>query len=109
MENLLQRVTKNEQRLDEHDRRLENVEVVQNQLVELNRQNAVMIENIKTMQCDVGNIKKTVNELDLKFIEHELEPADKWNKAVWIILSLIISLVVGGVLGLVLKGIGLGG
>lgn len=109
MENTLQRITAVEHRVNDHDRRLENVETLQLQLIELNRQNAVMLENIETLRCDVGNIKKTINEFDDRFRAYELEPATKWNKAVWIVISILMSMVVGGIVGMLLRGIGIGG
>lgn len=105
MEQLLQRVSVVEQKLSDQDRRIANVEMMQAQLVELNRQNAEMLINMRTLQCDVGEIKHSIGALDDKVRTHELEPATKWNKAVWIILAAILSAAVA----YILTNVGLGG
>ena len=105
MEQLLQRVSVVEQRLSDQDRRIANVEMMQAQLVELNRQNAEMLVNMRTLQCDVGEIKHSVGALDDKVRVHELEPAEKWNKVVWLVLTMLIT----AALTLVITRIGLGG
>ena len=105
MEQLLQRMSVVEQKLSDQDRRIENVEMMQTQLVELNRQNAEMLVNMRTLQCDVGEIKHSIGALDDKVRAHELEPATKWNKVVWLVLTMLIT----AALTLVIAKIGLGG
>lgn len=96
MENVLQRIQKNETRLDEHDRRLFNLENMQAQLSEMNATTRLLAQSMKSVETKVV-------EIDKRFMAHELEPASNWKKLGWSVLILLL----GAIVGIVFAKIGL--
>lgn len=92
-----------EQRIIDLIRRIENVETLHQQLIELNRQTAELIINMGHIKCDVQNLKTIVDNLDGQVTAIRMEPANAWQKFKWI----LISGVAGAVLALVLAKLGL--
>lgn len=92
-----------EAKLEDHERRITNTERTQEQIIELNRQTAVIMEQMVNVKCDIGDLKDGVKEIQEDLREHTMEPAKKWTNFMW----MIFSLVVGAVVGYLIKQIGL--
>ena len=84
-------------RLKEHDDKIEKLQETQILLERLT--NAV--NNLST---GVGELKTTVQRVDSRVAALEQEPADKWKKATWKVVELLLAAVVGAVITLVSKG-----
>ena len=78
-------------RLAEHDEMIRALQQTQIQLANLT--NAV--NNLATGMNDLKNV---VQGVDKRVAEMEKEPADKWKKATWKIIELVIAAAVGAVL-----------
>ena len=94
-------IVRHEERINDHERRITNLECLQAQLMDLNRQTAVMLNTIDGFRESLIRVENTMVELDEKMRKHELEPADKWKKATWLIFTLLTSAIVGLVLTIV--------
>lgn len=84
-------------RLDEHDGDIR--ELKQTQILLERMTNAV--NNLST--C-VGELKTTVQRVDSRVAALEQEPADKWKKATWKVIELLLAAAVGAVITLISKG-----
>lgn len=78
-------------RLAEHDEMIRALQQTQIQLANLT--NAV--NNLATGMNDLKNV---VQGVDKRVAEMEKEPADKWKKATWKIIELVLAAAVGAVL-----------
>lgn len=94
-------IIRNEERINDHERRINKLECLQSQLMDLNRQTAVMLNIIDGLRESFIKVENTMIELDGKMREHELEPANKWKKATWLIFTLLVSAIVGLILTIV--------
>lgn len=84
-------------RLDEHDGDIR--ELKQTQILLERLTNAV--NNLST---GVGELKTTVQRVDSRVAALEQEPADKWKKATWKVIELLLAAAVGAVITLISKG-----
>ena len=94
-------IIRNEERIGDHERRINKLECLQSQLMDLNRQTAVMLNIIDGLRESFVKVENTMIELEGKMREYELEPANKWKKATWLIFTLLVSAIVGLVLTIV--------
>lgn len=84
-------------RLDEHDGKIEKLQQTQIQLANLT--NAV--NNLAT---GIGEVKTAVQGVDSRVAKLEQEPADKWRKATWKVVELLLAAIVGAAITLISKG-----
>lgn len=92
-----------EQKVADHDRRITNVERMQEQMVELNRQNTKLIEQVGNMRCDVGDLKNDFKDVKATLHAHVMEPADSWKKLKWLVVAAAVTMLatlVATILGL---------
>ena len=75
-------------RLHEHDEAIKELQQTQIQLANLT--NAV--NNLAT---GIGEIKTAVQGVDKRVADLEHEPADKWKKASWKVIELILAAAIG--------------
>lgn len=78
-------------RLHEHDEAIKELQQTQIQIERLT--NAV--NNLAT---GIGEVKTAVQGVDKRVADLEKEPADKWRKATWKIIELVLAAVVGAAL-----------
>ena len=87
-------------RLDDEDtrqnKRLEKLE----KDVENNNKLLVVVERLAN---SIENMQREIGDQGKRILEIENRDGDKWRKAVW----LVVTLAIGGVVGYVLKNIGL--
>lgn len=88
-------IIRNQERINDHERRITNLECLQAQLMDLNRQTAVMLNVIDGLRESFEKTDKMIQDLSDKMRDHEMEPGDKWKKATWLIFTLLTSAVVG--------------
>lgn len=84
-------------RLHEHDDAIKELQQTQIQLANLT--NAV--NNLAT---GIGEIKTAVQGVDKRVADLEHEPADKWKKASWKVIELLLAAAVGFLISYVSKG-----
>lgn len=84
-------------RLHEHDEAIKELQQTQIQLANLT--NAV--NNLAT---GIGEIKTAVQGVDKRVADLEHEPADKWKKASWKVIELILAAAVGFFISYLTKG-----
>lgn len=94
-------IIRNEERINDHERRINKLECLQAQLMDLNRQTAVMLNIIDGLRESFGKVENTIITLESKMRDYELEPATKWKRATWLIFTLLVSAIVGLVLTIV--------
>ena len=78
-------------RLEEHDKMIEGLRQTQIQLANLT--NAV-----NNLASGMTDLKTVVQGVDKRVADMEKEPADKWKKATWKVVELILAAVVGAAL-----------
>ena len=84
-------------RLHEHDEAIKELQQTQVQLA--NVTNAV--NNLAT---GIGEIKTAVQGVDKRVADLEHEPADKWKKASWKVVELVLAAAVGFLISYLSKG-----
>lgn len=84
-------------RLHEHDEAIKELQKTQIQLERLT--NAV-----NNLTAGIGDVKTAVQGVDKRVAELEREPADKWKKATWKALELILAAAVGFFISYLSKG-----
>lgn len=84
-------------RLHEHDESIKELQQTQIQLANLT--NAV--NNLAT---GIGEVKTAVQGVDKRVAELEREPADKWKKASWKVVELLLAAAVGFLISYLTKG-----
>lgn len=84
-------------RLHEHDEAIKELQQTQVQLANLT--NAV--NNLAT---GIGEIKTAVQGVDKRVADLEHEPADKWKKASWKVVELVLAAAVGFLISYLSKG-----
>jgi VIT1/CCC1 family predicted Fe2+/Mn2+ transporter len=84
-------------RLHEHDEAIKELQQTQIQLANLT--NAV--NNLAT---GIGEIKTAVQGVDKRVADLEHEPADKWKKASWKVIELILAAAIGFLISYLSKG-----
>lgn len=84
-------------RLHEHDEAIKELQQTQVQLANLT--NAV--NNLATGMTD---LKTVVQGVDRRVAEMEKEPADKWKKASWKVVELLLAAAVGFLISYLSKG-----
>ena len=84
-------------RLDEHDGDIKELKQTQLQLANLT--NAV--NNLAT---GIGEVKTAVQGVDKRVADLEKEPADKWKKATWKVVELLLAAAVGFFISYLNKG-----
>lgn len=84
-------------RLNEHDEAIKELQHTQVQLANLT--NAV--NNLATGMTD---LKTVVQGVDRRVAEMEKEPADKWKKASWKVVELLLAAAVGFLISYLSKG-----
>ena len=84
-------------RLHEHDEAIKELQQTQIQLANLT--NAV--NNLAT---GIGEVKTAVQGVDKRVAELEREPADKWKKASWKVIELLLAAAVGFGISFLSKG-----
>lgn len=88
-------IIRNEERINDHERRINKLESLQEQLTDLTRQTAVMLNTIEGLRESFKKIDKVIQDLSDKMRNYEMEPATKWKKATWLVFTLLASAVVG--------------
>lgn len=84
-------------RLHEHDESIKELQQTQIQLVNLT--NAV-----NNLANGIGEVKTAVQSVDKRVAELEREPADKWKKATWKMVELLLAAAVGFLISYLSKG-----
>ena len=84
-------------RLHEHDEAIKELQKTQVQLANLT--NAV--NNLAT---GIGEVKTAVQGVDKRVADLEKEPADKWKKATWKVVELLLAAAVGFLISYLSKG-----
>lgn len=84
-------------RLNEHDEAIKELQKTQVQLANLT--NAV--NNLAT---GIGEVKTAVQGVDKRVADLEREPADKWKKATWKVVELLLAAAVGFFISYMTKG-----
>ena len=84
-------------RLHEHDEHLTKLD---NTFVMLER----LTNSVNSLSSSIGDLKTAVQSVDRRVAEIEREPADKWRKATWKVVELILAAIVGAALATFLKG-----
>ena len=84
-------------RLNEHEAKIEKLQETQVQLANLT--NAV--NNLAT---GIGEVKTAVQGVDKRVADLEREPADKWKKATWKVVELLLAAAVGFLISYLTKG-----
>lgn len=84
-------------RLNEHDEAIKELQKTQVQLANLT--NAV--NNLAT---GIGEVKTAVQGVDKRVADLEREPADKWKKATWKVVELLLAAAVGFLISYLSKG-----
>lgn len=84
-------------RLREHDEAIKELQQTQIQLERLT--NAV-----NNLTAGIGEVKTAVQVVDKRVAELEREPADKWKKATWKVVELLIAAAVGFFISYLSKG-----
>lgn len=78
-------------RLHEHDEAIKELQQTQIQIERLT--NAV-----NNLASGMGELKTAVQGVDKRVADMEREPADKWKKATWKVVELVLAAVVGAAL-----------
>ena len=84
-------------RLAEHDEHLTKLD---NTFVMLER----LTNSVNTLSSSIGDLKTAVQSVDRRVAEIEREPADKWKRATWKIVELVLAAVVGAAIAVFVKG-----
>lgn len=84
-------------RLDGHDEAIKELQNTQIQIANLT--NAV-----NNLAAGISDVKTTVQSVDRRVAELEREPGDKWKKATWKVVELILAAAVGFVISTLSKG-----
>ena len=84
-------------RLKEHSEHLTKLD---NTFVMLER----LTNSVNSLSSSIGDLKTAVQSVDRRVAEIEREPADKWKKATWKVVELILAAVVGAAIGIFIKG-----
>ena len=85
-------------RLHEHDEAIRELQQTQIQLERLT--NAV-----NNLTAGIGEVKTAVQGVDKRVADLEREPADKWKKATWKVIELLIAAAVGFGISYLSKGV----
>ena len=84
-------------RLDDHDAKIDKLQQTQIQLANLT--NAV-----NNLANGIGEVKTAVQSVDKRVADLEREPGDKWKKATWKVIELLIAAAVGFGISYLSKG-----
>lgn len=94
MEQALQRIQKNETRLDGHDKEftdvwneISNLRNLNLQIVQMNASLTQLVQSMKTVETKVDSV-------DNRLRSHELEPADSWKKLKWLVITLVVTAII---------------
>lgn len=83
---------------EEFKKRLENEESRQNKRLDIMETRIDKLTEMQTalavMQADISSISQDVKKIGEEVDSIQQEPADKWKKAVWIVITVIITAVV---------------
>ena len=85
-------------RLHEHDEKIDKLQQTQVQLANLT--NAV-----NNLANGIGEVKTAVQSVDKRVADLEREPGDKWKKATWKVIELLIAAAVGFGISCLSKGV----
>ena len=85
-------------RLHEHDEAIKELQQTQIQLERLT--NAV-----NNLTAGISDVKTAVQGVDKRVAELEREPADKWKKATWKVIELLLAAAVGFFISYLSKGV----
>jgi len=78
-------------RLQDHDEHLNKLD---NTYIMLER----LTNSVNSLTAGMGDLKAAVQSVDKRVADIEREPADKWKKATWKIIELVLAAVVGAAL-----------
>lgn len=82
-----------EEKLYQHEKELSGLKQVYKSIQDL----AISINNLtsetKYIRQDLGDLKEDTKSINRRIDVIELKPAEKWDKAIWIIIASIITLV----------------
>lgn len=78
-------------RLHEHD---EDIRKLQETQIQIER----LTNAVNNLATGIGELKTTVQGVDKRVADLEHEPGDKWKKATWKIIELVLAAIVGAVL-----------
>lgn len=84
-------------RLHEHDEAIKELQQTQIQIERLT--NAV-----NNLASSMGELKTAVHGVDKRVADMEREPADKWKKATWKVVELLLAAAVGFFISYMTKG-----
>ena len=84
-------------RLKEHSEHLTKLD---NTFVMLER----LTNSVNSLSSSIGDLKTAVQSVDRRVAEIEREPANKWKKATWKVVELILAAVVGAAIAVFIKG-----
>lgn len=84
-------------RLDGHDEAIKELQNTQIQIANLT--NAV-----NNLAAGISDVKTTVQSVDRRVAELEREPGDKWKKATWKVVELVLAAAVGFAISYLSKG-----
>lgn len=90
--NLLQKLIEIEQRTINNSKIIEKHEIKLHDIHELTL-------SIKELAIETKNIRKDINKIDNRLIELEKKPIKNWEKFIWIIISSLITLILGFLFG----------
>ena len=85
-------------RLHEHDEAIKELQQTQIQLANLT--NAV-----NNLANGIGEVKTAVQSVDKRVADLEREPGDKWKKATWKVIELLLAAAVGFFISYMSKGV----
>lgn len=84
-------------RLAEHDEHLVKLD-----------QTYIMLErltnSVNSLTASLGDVKTTLQSVDNRVAAIEKEPGEKWKKATWKIIELVLAAAVGAALAVFIKG-----
>lgn len=83
-------------RLAEHDEHLAKLD---NTFVMLER----LTNSVNSLSASIGDLKTAVQSVDRRVAEIEREPADRWKKATWKVIELVLAAVVGAAIAVFIK------
>ena len=84
-------------RLADHDEHLTKLD---NTFVMLER----LTNSVNSLSTSIGDLKTAVQSVDRRVAEIEREPGDKWKKASWKIIELVLAAIVGAAIAVFVKG-----
>lgn len=83
-------------RIDENDRLTEGIHQLAENVAAMSVEVKMLTEKVDT---SIGDIKSSLKEQGERISAIEKEPAQKWNKLSWLVISGIVTAVIGFVIG----------